>query len=282
MQEEISIGTFVKWGGIAFVAIVLLAVAFGSTVQVPAGSRGVLKTFQAVSSDPLGEGLHFITPLGVQSVVMMNVQTQNFASDETASSVDLLDVITSVSVNYHIDPLFSPLLYQSVGSNDAIESVILKPAIQDTVRANTAKYKAEDLVKNRDSIRSAIDDSLRATMAVKHIIVDAVYLTNFVYPKSFNDAIEKSQTATKEAEAQKNQLAVEQFLAQQKIVQAQGEANSTLVKAQAEAQALAIKGQALRDNPEVIQLNWIAQWDGHLPQYSLGTSTLPILQIPNQ
>jgi regulator of protease activity HflC (stomatin/prohibitin superfamily) len=281
-DETISIGTLVKWGGLAFVLIILLAVAFGSTVQVPAGSRGVLKTFQAVSPDPLSEGLHFITPLGIQNVVMINVQTQNFASDESASSIDLLDVITSVSVNYHVDPLFAPLMYQSVGGNDAIESVILKPAIQDTVRANTAKYKAEELVKNRESIRTAIDDGLRAVMATKHVIIDAVYLTNFVYPQSFNEAITKSQTANKEAEAQKNQLLVEQYLAQQKVVQAQGEANSTLVKAQAEAQALSIKGQAIRANPEVIQLNWIDKWDGKVAQFNFGGSgSIPVLNLPN-
>ena len=36
------------------------------------------------------------------------------------------------------------------------------------------------------------------------------------------------------------------------------------------AQAIEIKGKALRDNPNVIELNKIEKWDGVLPQYMTG------------
>ena len=53
------------------------------------------------------------------------------------------------------------------------------------------------------------------------------------------------------------------------------------------ADALRIKGEANYNGrvsssltPELIQQQYLARWDGRLPQYSLGGSVVPFIQIP--
>ena len=62
-------------------------------------------------------------------------------------------------------------------------------------------------------------------------------------------------------------------------VAAQGEADAQLMRARAEAEAIAIKARALRDNPDIIQLNAIEKWDGRLPSYLTAGSAMPFVPV---
>ena len=58
---------------------------------------------------------------------------------------------------------------------------------------------------------------------------------------------------------------------------AQGEADAQLTRARAEAEAIAIKAKALRDNPDILQLNAIEKWGGKLPVYMTEESATPFI-----
>ena len=58
-----------------------------------------------------------------------------------------------------------------------------------------------------------------------------------------------------------------------------GIAESTRLRAQAEADAIAIKAKALRDNPDIIQLNAIEKWDGKLPNMMTAGGTVPFVPV---
>lgn len=49
--------------------------------------------------------------------------------------------------------------------------------------------------------------------------------------------------------------------------QAEGEADAIRKRAQAEADAIKLRGEALRQNPNVMELEAINKWNGQLPQY---------------
>ena len=51
------------------------------------------------------------------------------------------------------------------------------------------------------------------------------------------------------------------------IEQANGEADAIRARAQAEADAIRLRGEALRQNPNVMELEAINKWNGQLPQY---------------
>ena len=71
--------------------------------------------------------------------------------------------------------------------------------------------------------------------------------------------------------------------------QAKGEGDAALAEARGVADALRIKGEAeAAYNAKVaasltsvlIQQQYLARWDGRLPQYSFGSGAVPFVQIP--
>ena len=56
-------------------------------------------------------------------------------------------------------------------------------------------------------------------------------------------------------------------------------AESVRLQAQAEADAISIKAKALRDNPDIIQLNAIEKWDGQLPLYMTSGAAIPFVPV---
>ena len=60
--------------------------------------------------------------------------------------------------------------------------------------------------------------------------------------------------------------------------QAKGVADALRIKGEAEANYNGRVSSSL--TPALIQQQYLARWDGRLPQYSLGGSVVPFIQIP--
>ncbi len=112
-------------------------------IQIGAGQRGVVLNFGAVQDEVLDEGLHFRVPV-VQKVVPVDVQVQKTESEAAAASMDLQDVSSKVALNYHIVPNKANSVYQTIGVS--FKERIIDPAVQEVVKAVTAKYTAEELI----------------------------------------------------------------------------------------------------------------------------------------
>jgi len=259
------------------IALIIIGIAISTVAIVPAGARGILLTWGAVNPTPLGEGLHFITPI-MNKVDTMSVQTQKYEVSASAATKDMMDVATTVAVNYHLDPSQTSNMYQLVGKD--YQDRLIVPAVQEVVKASTANYNAGELLTERPAVKSQIEDSLKQRMLDRGIIIETISITNFAFPSSFNDAITAAQTAKQQAEKAKNDLVRIQVEAEQKVAQATGEATATLTKAKAEAQSIEIRGQALKNNPQVSQLEAINKWNGQLPNYMLGSGAVPFVNIP--
>lgn len=247
---------------VVFVLIVVFAL-WSSFITVGAGERGVLMTWGAVRPGVLNPGLHFKLPVA-QSVIRMNVQVQKSQAAETAASLDLQDVTTTVATNWHILPNDAEWVYQNIGNEDALVSKIIKPAISNAVKAVTAHYNAEDLIIHRDIVRSQIENQITTELKQYRVVTDSVNITDFRFSPQFAQAIEQKQVAQQHAQQAQYDLQKAQVVAQQRVVEA---------KAQAEAQHLL--QQSLTS--EIIQQQAIAKWDGHLPQVVGGNGVLPMI-----
>ena len=248
---------------VGVLVVVVLLVLGGAFVQIGPGERGVLMTFGAVHPGVLEPGLHFKLPF-MQTVAKMNVQVQNSQAIESAASLDLQDVSTTVATNWHILPADAEWVYQHVGSEQALVSKIIQPAISNAVKAVTAHYNAEDLIVQRDQVRGRIEAQIRTALQPFRVVVDAVNVTDFHFSRQYAEAIEQKQVAQQRALQAEYDLDRAKVQAQRKIVEA---------TAQAEAQKLL--QQSL--TPEIIQQQAIAKWDGHLPQVMGGKGVLPMI-----
>ncbi len=242
-----SVGKIVA--AVAVVAVIIIVLLNSFTV-VTAGHSGVIVTFGDVSENVLSEGLHFKIPFVQQIVLVDNRVKKAEVSDASSASKDLQTVTSTIAVNYKVLNSYSAELYQNVGMD--YESLIITPAIQECVKAVTAKFTAEELITNRQNVSDQMMELLRQKIGSYGIDIQIFNITGFEFTAEYNAAIEAKQTA------QQNALKAEQDLQRIKV-----EAEQTVAKAEAEAEAYRLKSEQL--TTEIIISNYIEKWDGKLP-----------------
>ena len=227
---------------IAIVTVFLLGnLAFGSWHIVPAGHRGIVLNFGAVTKTTMGEGLNFKVPI-VQQVINIEVRNKLIDANISGVSKDLQNVSTSIALNYHPDPSLVNILYQEIGPD--FERRIINPAVQEVPKAITAEYRAEDLITQRETVKNAIVIGLTTRLAEKGIIVDDVSLTNFEFSEIFAAAIENKVKAEQEAQEAENKLIRIEVEARQVEQAAKGEASAAIAIANGDAEAVKIRASA--------------------------------------
>jgi prohibitin 2 len=282
MEKEVEFNP-TKWvAKVAVLVILLIAVAstvLGFVAVVPAGYKGVLLTFGKVEPRILDSGISTVTPF-MNQVVPVSIQTQKYSADASSASADLQIVTTKVTLNYHLQPDKVNYIYQNIGLG--FEDKVIAPAIQEAVKASTAKLTAEELITKRPVVKEAIETSLKEKLTNYDIVVESVYITDFSFSQEFENAIESKVTAQQLAQRAENDLVRIKVEAEQAISQARGAAEAKLLIATAEAKAIELQGQALKANPEIVQLRWVERWNGLLPQYLLSPTAANgvILNLP--
>jgi regulator of protease activity HflC (stomatin/prohibitin superfamily) len=251
--------------GHLFIGILALTLLFSSFGAVSAGERGVKLRFKAVVGT-IDEGLYFKIPL-IEKVKKMDVKVQKDEVEASAASKDLQTVSSKLAINFNLSPDHVANIYKSVGIDYKIR--LIDPAVQESVKAATAKYTAEELITKRELVREDIKLALSERLKEYGIVIDQVNITNFDFSKSFNEAIEAKVTAEQSALAAKNKLEQVKFEAEQRIATAQAEAEAIRI------QAAAVTSQGGKD---YVSLQWIEKWNGTLPSTVLG-SAVPMINI---
>jgi regulator of protease activity HflC (stomatin/prohibitin superfamily) len=260
-------GNAIKIGLIILVVLLILG-PLRPWVIVPAGNRGVVLQLGAVSGI-MGEGFNFRIPF-IQQIVPINVQVQKAETEAAAASKDLQIISSKIALNYHVDPATVSRIFQQIGI--AFESKVIDPAVQEAVKAITARYTAEELITKRQQVALEIQDLLTTRLRKSDIIVDAFSIVNFEFSAEFNKAIELKQTA--------EQMALK---AQRDLQRIRIEAEQKIAGARAEAEALRI--QKAEVTPELIRLREIEvqklavdKWDGKMPQVT-GGGAMPFINV---
>lgn len=251
IPTPLKIITGVSMGIIMFVfAVVIL---FGSVYQIESGSRGLLFTngnLQEVTE----EGLHFKLPF-FQTVKEVDVTTQSItAGNLDAASKDLQAVRAGININYRLSQNNLIEIYESTRLN--VEDRIIQPRAKEALKAVSAQYTAEELIRNRAKVKAELDEILVREIGKYHVIVEDVQLVNFNFSEAFNEAIEAKQTEVQ------NTLKAQNILERTKV-----ESEQRIVQAKAEAEAIRIQAEAIRNQggQEYVNLKWIEKWDGKLP-----------------
>jgi regulator of protease activity HflC (stomatin/prohibitin superfamily) len=262
-----KVGKPIKYIFILFAAIIAL-MWMNPFVIVGAGERGVVLNFGAVQPIVLGEGLHFRIPI-MQKIIKVDVRIHKSQTDAESVSKDLQDTKSTIAVNYHILPDKSNQVFQSIGIE--YKERIIDPAVQEVVKAITAKYTAVELITQRERIREEIKELLKTRLLAYNIVVDDFSIVNFKFSQQFEQAIEAKQTA--------EQLA---FKAQRDLERIKIEADQKIASAKAEAESLRLQKENV--TPQLIKLRQIEasikaieKWDGHLPKINSGA--VPFIDI---
>ena len=248
-----------KMGSIIGVVLIIVSILAGAFTTIPAGHRGVVIRFSAVTGTTLGEGLRTKLPF-IDSVVKMEIRTQKYETQSSAITKDLQDVSTTIALNWKLDPGMAAEVYRTLGL-DFIDR-IAAPAIQETIKQVTSRFNAEDLILKRDEVKNVIFESLVVRLRERGIVAETLSITDFQFSETFTAAIEAKVAAEQAVLEATNKLARVKVEAQQREAEARGEADARIAKAIGEAEYIRVVTEAQvtanRDiasslNPEVLQ-----------------------------
>ena len=259
-----------KWTRIAVAVCVGLFLSL-SLYVVPEGYRSVILTFGKVSgvAEP---GIHIKIPV-LQTIKRFEVRTQKYESTAQSSSSDLQIVSTTIAVQYFVNPEEVDNLYSQYGKG--YRERIIYPAVQEVVKASTAKYTASELITKRQEVKELIVSGMAERMKKVNINLENVDITDFQFSDAFSDAIENKVREEQLALQEKNKLERIKYEAQQNVEQAKGE-----------AERIRLESQALRNSPELLkkmeieaQLKAIEKWNGQLPTTMPPNATVPFINL---
>ncbi len=245
------------------VALTLAGLVIGGLSQayvvVPAGNVGVVfNVFGGVQEEGLDEGIHLVLPV-LQQVTLYDVRQKELTlatetNDQvTGRSSEGLEINVDATIIFQLDRTQVPRLHRDIGPN--FQQVRLRPEVRTQIRDAIGRYQAADLISSlRTDLQLDVEESLRNALERDNIQLRAVLLRDIRIPASITTAIEEKQAAEQQVEVEENRRRQAEVAAMRRVIEAEGERDAEIARAEGEAEALRLRGEALRDNPEMIQL----------------------------
>ena len=249
--------------GIISILLIIIIMFASSFTTIKSGEVGIRVRFGKVVNKATSEGVNFKIPV-IEKIEKMNVKVQKTEVQTSSSSKDLQEVDMKLAVNYKIDKKQATYLYKNVGVS--YQSIVLEPAIEESIKAVTSKYTAEELITNRSEVSTKCMEELAKKVNKYGIDVSDFNITNFSFSEEFDKAIEEKQIAEQKVLTAKQELEKEKIEAEKKIV-----------KAEAERQANELKGQTLTDN--IIKEKFIEKWNGELPKVTSDSNIFDVSSL---
>jgi regulator of protease activity HflC (stomatin/prohibitin superfamily) len=288
-----------KGGTTALIVGILGFVVTSLLVKIGPQEVGVVNTPTGVSLKPIKTGWHFIPWWNNVHELDKTVWVYTFAQNMKEGQKTETDAIWApthdgiklgydVTITWKIDEDQSPWIYKNIsgldGSDEAryawIEENIIRAYSKSCLTSVTKNYTTIDAYSNkRDEIQAKTFILLKKECyANARVTIEAVNIREVHYNKDFERAINNKKLAEQEA------LRLVDVTRQKEEMLKQASINKDIAiqQAEGEAKSLQIKGDAIRNNPGIVQLNWIEKWDGALPYYMAGNGQGMILNMPNK
>ena len=275
----------VSFIAIAIIIIVVLGLLYvGCTARIPTGYTGIVTTFGRVEDTPLEAGFHFKSP--IQQIVLMDNREQRKSFQTQAFSSDIQQVDIMASINFSINKQTAMTLYREIGTG--YYETLVMPRTLENLKAVFSKYSAERLVAERENLSRQIQTALAAEMESYGINIISISLEDLDFTEAFTNAVEEKQVA----EQQKLKAKTQQ---EQKIIESEAEAKRKVIAAEAEAEVVKIQAESAKYagereaevnrklgeslTPELVQYYYANKWNGILPTYMGGETSIPMLNF---
>ena len=255
---------------IVVTVLVVIIVLLNSITIVDAGHTGVINTLGNVSENVLQEGIHMKIPF-IQTIIKMDNRIVKLEVETEAFSKDLQTVETKLAINYRVSKDKSYAIYKNVGSD--YETILVSPAVNEVLKAITAKYTAEESVANRSLISQGLIEELNNKLNKNGIYVEDVNIINFEFSEAYIAAIEEKQVAEQRLLKAKTEK-------EEAIVKAEAEAETLRIQSEAQAKANNILSKSLNEN--LIRYEMMKKWNGELPMVTDGSTIIDFSEFSNK
>jgi regulator of protease activity HflC (stomatin/prohibitin superfamily) len=242
---------------------------------VPVGNVGI-KVYKygaakGIDHDVLGLGWYWIGineelylfPVTAQHYVFTESKNEGKESDEsiTFQTADGMSIGADVGISYSIDPSKVTVLFQKYRMDlKDITTTWIRLAIRNELNKQGAKDSLDNILGGgKELLFKRAQDSVQAQFDSVGIKDFRMYIVGkFRLPSNLENSINLKVEAT------------------QNMIRAKADADRKVIEATSEAKANELKRSAL--TPDLVELEWIKKWDGHLPQYNAGQ--LPMMTVP--
>ena len=255
--------------------------------KVPAGNVGVkvylLGGEKGVDSEELGPGRYwigineelFLFPTFTQNYVWTQDAAEGSPEDEsiTFQTTEGMEVGADVGISYRIDGAEVSTVFQKYRKGiEEITDIYLRNMVRDAFVAEASVLPIESVYgKGKEALLKDVEDRVKQQVAGLGIIIERIYFIGSLrLPDAVVEALNNKIKATQQAQQRENEVATAIAEANKVREAAKGEADAVRERAAAEAERIEKLGQALRENPEVVKLNFIDKWDGILPRVMAG------------
>ena len=236
--------------GVAILIFVGVIMASSGTYVVHPGYRGVQVTMGKVSPAFKPDGFGLKAPF-ITTIYPISIRQQTAEDKAECYSSDLQQILIDLRVLFRIPEGSVVKLFQEY-DGEPFESLIA-PRVHEALKEVTALQSAEQIVKNREQIKTRALDIAR-TKVGSMLVVEDIVIQNIALTKELEHAIEAKMIQEQDASKSK-------YLQQR----AQIEADTSVIKANGEAESIRIRGKALKENPSYIDLQVVDKWDGFTP-----------------
>ncbi len=252
-------------------ATVLSAITAGiSCESVPEGFRGIRTTWGKVSTnEALQPGLHFKIPF-IQSIQKMDVRTKLMSGETQALTSDSQPATFQFALNHNLAHNQVIPMYSTVGID--YERILIEKTTLNVIQKVAGQTKADDLVSKKAEAISKMENELKEEFSRNGISLTNFAVPNLKFSEAFTESIEAKEKARQNSLREGYNTSRARELANQKIEDARGDAESMKLRADAEAYAIRQRAEAAASNGQALEFEIISKWDGRLPLVTGGHS----------
>jgi regulator of protease activity HflC (stomatin/prohibitin superfamily) len=246
---NVVISRAATWAAAAFFFLAVLFTVFSSFFRQDVGQANVLRDWTGnIVGTETASGLHPKFPW--VDTVTFDVRNQRavFVSEQqpgegdniggtpdgpqiTVQDAEGVTANIDITIRYSLDPAAVRDIYSAYATEENLRQRLIFNDIRSVVRSVPGKFTTIEMLTDRDAVQQDIQEALEARWKDDGIIVEDVALQEIRYGEQVTTAYASAQEAQINVQTETAKLEAAKVSAQQKVVQAQAEADANAILA---------------------------------------------------